>query len=127
LKRTLSILLIRDTPGNGRSFKHQSPTALHYSNSKAKSKNNAGNGLSSFPAAFFGYSLGKQKVTKRRIMDKLFTIWIVHKTANPDSVRQTTIQQEDRVAEQIKLLCAGEKEREAEELKMKVKGKYLFL
>ncbi len=60
-------------------------------------------------------------------MDKLFTIWIVHNTANPDSVRQTTIQQEDRVAEQIKLLRAGEKEREAEELKMKVKGKYLFL
>ncbi|GEO08696.1 hypothetical protein [Segetibacter aerophilus] len=41
---------------------------------------------------------------------------------NPDSLRQTTIQQEDRLAEQTKLLrLAGEKERDAEELKAKAK------
>ena len=43
-------------------------------------------------------------------------------TANPDSVRQTTIQEEEHLAEQTKLLeLAGEKEREAKVLKAKAR------
>lgn len=62
------------------------------------------------------------KITAGRNIVRIFYNIDSSYNFNPDSVRTATIQQEDRMAEQIKLLrLAGEKEKEAEELKMRAK------
>ena len=62
------------------------------------------------------------KITAGKNLSRIFYYMDSSYNLNPDSVKTTTIQQEDLRAEQIKLLqLAGEKEREAEELKAKAK------
>ncbi|WP_018615293.1 hypothetical protein [Segetibacter koreensis] len=62
------------------------------------------------------------KITAGKNLSRIFYYMDSSYNFNPDSVKITTIQQEDRIAEQFKLLrLAGEKEREAEELKAKAK------
>ncbi|MGI8634432.1 MAG: hypothetical protein ACR2KZ_03415 [Segetibacter sp.] len=56
------------------------------------------------------------KVTAGKELSKAFYKMDSLYDANPEAVRKQTIQQENRIAEQIKLLClAGEKEKEAKE------------
>jgi hypothetical protein len=64
------------------------------------------------------------KITAGKNLVRIFYYMDSSYNLNADSVRLTTIQQEDRLAQQTKVLrLAGEKEREAEELKVKAKGK----